>query len=127
LNLSNTVFTIYTSDGYNDYQGLGFFISSDGLAVSNYHVFRGTDKELTQIKMADGSVSGVSNIVAYDADDEIFIFKVKSKGKLQAYDANIKTQSISWRKSICNREPQRIKKYIFIWRNFPTSRWVYTN
>ena len=33
---------VFTSDGTNTYQGSGFFINSNGLAVSNYHVFKGT-------------------------------------------------------------------------------------
>ena len=37
----NAVFMIFTSDGSNGYQGSGFFVSNDGLAVSNYHVFKG--------------------------------------------------------------------------------------
>ena len=39
---NSAVFMVYTSDGYNAFQGSGFFISSDGIAVSNYHVFKGT-------------------------------------------------------------------------------------
>ena len=38
----SAVFMVFTTDGYNAYQGSGFFIRKDGLAVSNYHVFRGT-------------------------------------------------------------------------------------
>ena len=33
------VFMIFTSDGTNNYQGSGFFVGKNGLAVSNYHVF----------------------------------------------------------------------------------------
>lgn len=32
---NTAVFMVFTSDGYNGYQGSGFFINSDGLAVSN--------------------------------------------------------------------------------------------
>lgn len=78
---NNAVFTVYTSDGYNGYQGSGFFISSDGLAVSNYHVFEGTYQNRAQIKMADGSFSEVSEIIDYSADDDVFVFRVKSHGK----------------------------------------------
>lgn len=36
---NHAVFMVFTSDGYNGYQGSGFFVNSQGLAVSNYHVF----------------------------------------------------------------------------------------
>ena len=42
----SAVFMIYTSNGEEGKQGSGFFISSNGLAVSNYHVFEGTNKVL---------------------------------------------------------------------------------
>ena len=48
----NAVFMIFTSDGSNGYQGSGFFVSNDGLAVSNYHVFKGTTIGREQIKLA---------------------------------------------------------------------------
>ena len=38
----SAVFMVFTTDGSNAYQGSGFFIDNDGLAVSNYHVFKGT-------------------------------------------------------------------------------------
>ena len=37
---NTAVFMVFTSDGYNVYQGSGFFINTNGLAVSNYHVFQ---------------------------------------------------------------------------------------
>ena len=39
---NTAVFMVFTSDGYNMYQGSGFFINNSGLAVSNYHVFQNT-------------------------------------------------------------------------------------
>lgn len=71
------VFTIFTSDGFSGLQGSGFFISSDGLAVSNYHVFKGTYKGLEKIKLADGSIHELSEVVAYSENDDIFVFKVE--------------------------------------------------
>ena len=39
---NSAVFMIYTTDGLGVFQGSGFFISENGVAVSNYHVFKGT-------------------------------------------------------------------------------------
>ena len=75
---NTAVFTVFTRDNYSMYQGSGFFISSDGLAVSNYHVFKGTQKGKAQIKTSDGSYIDVGDVVAYDDDDDIFIFKVQA-------------------------------------------------
>lgn len=50
---NTAVFMVFTSDGYSGYQGSGFFINSDGLAVSNYHVFHGTNIGAEQIKLAN--------------------------------------------------------------------------
>ena len=38
----SAVFMVFTTDDSNTYQGSGFFIDNGGLAVSNYHVFKGT-------------------------------------------------------------------------------------
>ena len=53
----NAVFMIFTSDGSNGYQGSGFFVSNDGLAVSNYRVFKGTTIGREQIKLAGSNKS----------------------------------------------------------------------
>lgn len=69
------VFTIYTSTGVNDYQGSGFFISRN-VAVSNYHVFKGTGKGLEHIKLYNGTLCKVSNVIAYDDDEDYIVFEV---------------------------------------------------
>mgnify|MGYP002509162046 FL=1 len=51
---SSAVFKIHTSTGYQGYQGSGFFISSNGVAVSNYHVFQGTTVGYEDIILSDG-------------------------------------------------------------------------
>lgn len=78
---NSAVFMIYTSDGWTDYQGSGFFISRDGVAVSNYHVFRGTNIGFEQIKLSDGSTYKVEEVIASDAEDDVIVFKVKGNGK----------------------------------------------
>lgn len=74
---NTAVFMVFTSDGYNGYQGSGFFINSDGLAVSNYHVFHGTNKGAEQIKLANSEeVYKVSEVIHSDENEDFIIFRV---------------------------------------------------
>lgn len=70
---NTAVFMVFTSDGYNSYQGSGFFINSEGLAVSNYHVFQGTSKGAEQIKLANSDIEYKVAEVIYSSEDEDFI------------------------------------------------------
>jgi serine protease Do len=79
---NSAVFMIFTSDGWNDYQGSGFFISKDGVAVSNYHVFQGTGVGYEQIKLADGSTYKVEEVIATSSEDDLIVFRVQGKGKM---------------------------------------------
>ncbi|MBD5153515.1 MAG: trypsin-like peptidase domain-containing protein [Oscillibacter sp.] len=74
---TTAVFMVFTSDGYNGYQGSGFFINSDGLAVSNYHVFQGTNIGAEQIKLADSDeIFKVVEVIHSDADEDFILFRV---------------------------------------------------
>lgn len=74
---NTAVFMVFTSDGYNGYQGSGFFINSDGLAVSNYHVFQGTNIGAEQIKLADSDeIYKVAEVIHSDADEDFILFRV---------------------------------------------------
>lgn len=74
---NTAVFMVFTSDGLNGYQGSGFFINSDGLAVSNYHVFRGTNIGAEQIKLANSDeVYKVAEVIHSDADEDFILFRV---------------------------------------------------
>lgn len=78
---NSAVFMVYTSNGWNDYQGSGFFISDDGVAVSNYHVFQGTSIGYEKIKMSDGRICKIEEVIAKNSDDDIIVFRVKSGGR----------------------------------------------
>ncbi len=71
---------VFTDDGNNAYQGSGFFISPDGIGVSNYHVFEGTYKSHAQIKLSSGERYSIGNIIYSDADKDIILFKINKKG-----------------------------------------------
>ncbi len=74
---NTAVFMVFTSDGYNGYQGSGFFINSDGLAVSNYHVFQGTNIGTEQIKLANSDeIYKVIEVIHSDADEDFILFRV---------------------------------------------------
>lgn len=74
--LSSAVFKIHTSTGYQGFQGSGFFISSNGIAVSNYHVFQGTAVGYEDIILSDGSSYKVTEVYHKSQDNDFIIFKV---------------------------------------------------
>jgi len=75
----DAVFVIYTSDGTNGAQGSGFFISSRGVAVSNYHVFKGSSRGLETIKTNSGSYK-VESVLASSEENDYIVFKVAAIG-----------------------------------------------
>jgi len=74
---STAVFMVFTSDGMNGYQGSGFFIDNEGLAVSNYHVFKGTGIGMEKIKLLGSDVThNVTEIIAKDEEEDYILFRV---------------------------------------------------
>ena len=73
---NSAVFMIYTSDGVRGAQGSGFFIDDEGLAVSNYHVFKGTTIGAEQIKLVDGNIYKVVEVIEKSKEYDFIIFKV---------------------------------------------------
>lgn len=74
---SNAVFMVFTSDGTNTYQGSGFFINSNGLAVSNYHVFKGTGIGAEVIKLAgSNTVYKVVEVLQKSENGDFILFRV---------------------------------------------------
>lgn len=79
---SNAVFMLYgsTSNGEQIWQGSGFFVSPNGLAVSNYHNFK--DAEKISVKFyGSNSYQTISknDILAYSKNEDYIIFKVQGK------------------------------------------------
>ena len=73
---SSAVFKIHTSTGYQGFQGSGFFISSNGIAVSNYHVFQGTAVGYEDIILSDGRTYKVTEVYHKSEENDFIIFKV---------------------------------------------------
>lgn len=79
----SAVFIITLTEGMVRTQGSGFFISPDGLAVSNYHVFKGSKKGSESITLADGKSYKVKKVIGKghcDGDglrpDDFMLFRV---------------------------------------------------
>ena len=79
----SAVFMVYTTDGTNIYQGSGFFIDNNGLAVSNYHVFKGTGIGAEAIKLESSNQTYKVSEIYYKSDDEDFIIFRVDCGKTQ--------------------------------------------
>jgi serine protease Do len=71
-----SVFLVIT---YNDEDkvigtGTGFFIDTEGVALSNYHVFKGGSR--WSIKTKDERYYNIDEVLDYDKDKDFIIFKV---------------------------------------------------
>lgn len=76
----DAVFVIYTSDNQSVAQGSGFFVSSSGIAISNYHVFKGTYKGNEIIKLPNGNIYQVEEVLAQSEKYDYIVFKVNGSG-----------------------------------------------
>lgn len=72
----SAVFMIYTKDDEGIAQGSGFFITSSGIAVSNYHVFKGSLKGKEIIKLSTGKTYKIKEVLAYSEQYDYILFKV---------------------------------------------------
>lgn len=84
---SPAVFLIYSSDNNTISQGSGFFVSSNGIGVTNYHVFNGYDKAV--ILTEDGTEYKIEKVLSKSNNEtgyDYIIFKVKNTyGKVFPY------------------------------------------
>jgi len=73
--VSPSVVRVVARDGrFQTHLGSGFFVSEDGLLVTNYHVIRGT--ELADVVRADNTTLYVEGIVAEDREADLALLKV---------------------------------------------------
>ena len=76
---SNAVFMIYgaTPNAEQIWQGSGFFVSSNGLAVSNYHNFEDANKIAIKLYGSNSFYEiSKSDILAFSKSEDYIIFKV---------------------------------------------------
>ena len=76
----SAVFMIYTSNNVRISQGSGFFVSSNGIGVSNYHVFKESFKGQEVIKLSNGTTYKVQEVLAYSEKYDFILFKVAGTG-----------------------------------------------
>ncbi|NVJ48365.1 MAG: DNA/RNA non-specific endonuclease [Cytophagia bacterium] len=90
----DAVFLIYTSTGNNEFQGTGFFISEEGIGISNYHVFEGTSKGLETIELSNGRTLKISRVLHFDKENDYIIFKVNNTQRVQSLRISDSTPTV---------------------------------
>jgi serine protease Do len=63
-------------DGFSS----GWILSPDGLVVTNAHVFEGGKKDVPGVMTRDSEVFPIEEIVAVDAEADIVIFRINTRG-----------------------------------------------
>jgi serine protease Do len=71
-----SVFFIIAGNDYGMASGSGFFIREDGLAVSNYHVFKDADRAI--VYTDDKEKFMINEIVDYNEKEDYIIFKISN-------------------------------------------------
>lgn len=92
--ISPAVFYIEVYDANHNptASGSGFFISADGIAVTNYHVIAQTSSAI--ITTTDGSTYNVSHVIAYDEALDIAIIRVSKTAITGSDVSKFKTISL---------------------------------
>ena len=66
---------VFDDEGHRRGLGSGFVASSDGSAITNYHVMRGAYRATA--KFADGTFAPVIGVVAYDPNRDVAVVKIQ--------------------------------------------------
>ncbi|MDP3028610.1 MAG: tetratricopeptide repeat protein [Deltaproteobacteria bacterium] len=84
LEQKKSVVTIYVyKDGRADVIGSGFIVDPDGVIATNYHVVAGSAKTPEVaffVKMGNGAVLRIEELILFDAEIDIALLTVESKG-----------------------------------------------
>lgn len=72
-----SIFVIYTFDDEGNAKGLGtgFFVSSTGEGITNYHVLEGASKAI--IKLSNGNLYQIEEVVASDKNFDLAKFRIQ--------------------------------------------------
>jgi len=72
---------VYDENGFSIRSGSGFFITADGLAVTNWHVVKNASSaKIWTAGAAEDKYHTVEGIVGYDAANDLAIIRVKGTG-----------------------------------------------
>jgi len=79
------IFAIYTYDDYGVATGIGtgFFISADGIGLSNYHVLEGASRGV--VKTIDGKTYEIGQIISSSEQADLVKFKINTKGETTTF------------------------------------------
>lgn len=79
--IESSVFTIFALDenGKTFSQGSGFFIGSNGIGVTNFHVLDGAYN--AQIKTKNGEIIPIDYVLDYDKDADLVKFHIKNANR----------------------------------------------
>jgi hypothetical protein len=69
----------YDDEGRQRALGSGFVVSSDGAAITNYHVIRGAHR--ATIKFSDGTVGEVTGVGSYDQKRDLAVIQITPSPK----------------------------------------------
>jgi len=74
----SSVFIIYTFDKKNELlsQGSGFFVSENGVGITNYHVLEGASTAM--IKLKNGEKYPIKKVIDYDEKIDIVKFQIEN-------------------------------------------------
>lgn len=81
LNVQDAVFVVLVDLPDGTAQGSGFFVSDDGIAVTNYHVLEGARS--ATVKTRNGKEYQIARILDYSKDMDLVKFQVKAGGHLR--------------------------------------------
>jgi S1-C subfamily serine protease len=67
---------IFDDEGHARGRGSGFVVSSEGTAITNYHVIRGAYR--ANAKFSDGTFAPVLGVAAYDPGHDVAVIKIQA-------------------------------------------------
>lgn len=79
--IENSVFTVFATDQNGNVfsQGSGFFINSNGVSITNFHVLEGAQGGFVEKK--NGERLEITRIIDYDVNSDLVKFQIDSRGR----------------------------------------------
>ena len=89
--VKNAVFTVYAEDENGDVtsSGSGFFISSSGIGITNFHVLEGAYGG--KVKDVNGKYYRIRSIIDYNPQYDLIKFKVDNQTPTKFRTVRLKT------------------------------------